>query len=397
MLKKQISSTLIIIIVLCMTAKVLASSFDCNDPSQGIEIPNSESIDTISAGCLSKNWNFGSKKKHLIPKMTNWHIYAIPNGEKAKYSCYPEGFVEPRITSGGSTLELVANANRLKELGYSNGDKIETSINVYLPLNQLRTINLDGVDQDMEVIVTESALQTTNNDNNDNITFPTIRIHSSGVDTRIYVTAPYSPILYSGSGVDNQATIQAGRNSSIDLSGVDQSLHIQSEFIVGTIRLSGVDNQLYLEGDYNTMALSGVDCEVYVIGGETGCNAVENSGVGNNCRISKETNTTVVPTLSCLASTKIIQGSSNGAIIGASFGLLAIIGLCTACCIYSCGGRRRHQEVETTKHIFQPPPPSETAPYIPQQAGVVEAEVIGIESSIHDDPELAQTSSAKVF
>ncbi len=364
-----------------------SASFHCGDPSEAIEISNFE-FNTISTQYIHNSWKGG--QDDLLPKTTNWHIYAIPDDESPKYSCFPLGFVEPQLS--GSTLQLLIKKDRLKDLGYSRGDRIESSINVYVPLKQLKNIRVDGVDQAVEVIVTESLLTDINVSSTSATTsslFPTIRIRSSGVDTRIYVTAPYSAIDYTGSGVDNEATIQAGRNSTIDLSGVNQQVRIQSEFLVGNIDLSGINNRLYIEGDYEKIRLSGVDCQVQV-NGKSGCNSIDNSGVNNNCRVSEENVT--VPGLSCLASTKVIQeGPSVGAAVGMGVGLLALLGLCLFGCVYSCRGCG--QSKVPTSHISQPPLP-DTTPCDPPKVDIVEAEVIGIEPS-SVDPELAQSANDK--
>lgn len=406
----------VVVIIITRTAAAAAATaadssyFHCADPSQAIEISDFN-FDTIATQCFQDNWIRSSDggSNHVLPKRTHWHIYAIPDGEVPKYSCFPEGLVEPQIS--GSTLELSANMERLKELGYSKGDKIESSINVYIPLNQLRNIRVDGIDQTVEVIVTEELL-TTNNDNDDNddvfnnttntMNLPSIRILSSGVDTRVYVTAPYSPIVYTGSGVNNHVTIKASRNSSVDLSGVDQQVHIQSELLIGVIPMSGINNRLYLEGNYEKIQLSGVDCQVYV-NGETGCNAIENSGVDNNCQIFQDNVT--VPAVSCLATTTVIQGcsfwcfgsdegGSVGTAVGMGIGLLVFLALMIGCCVFLCRGR--YTKKKTTHHYSS----SQTSPYKsesnkPQEATYVEAEVIAIEetTTMTVDPESAPSSS----
>jgi hypothetical protein len=331
MARQTILAALALLIVAVMAQD--DTSFQCGVPDDdNLKEISDTNFDTIQTH-YKINWLGGNR--HLMPQKTNWHIYAIPDGEVPRYSSVPEGFVKPKIS--GSTLEFPAQEDSLKDLGYSKGDKIKAAVNLFIPVSQLRNIRVSGVDESVEIIVTDELLL--GDITNSTAFLPTINIRVSGVDSRLYVNTPYSKVKYTGSGVDNTAIVEAATGSSVDLSGVDQSLSIKSDFL-DSVKVSGVDQYLLIEGTYGKIRVSGVDGQIRV-NGEKGCNTVDGSGddysgVDNRCKTTEETVT--VPTLACLAESKVIYaGTSTGAIVGIVIGVLAVVALCIGGCGAACG------------------------------------------------------------
>jgi hypothetical protein len=381
------------------------SPFQCgvlDDNDDNLKTISNTNFDTIETDYRMKSWG----NKQLMPKHTHWHIYAIPDGELPRYSSIPEGFLKPKVS--GSTLELVAQDDVLEEdLGYSKGDKMEAAVNLYIPVSQLRNIRVDGVDSFVEIIVTEDLLgddiinnSTTSDD------LPTINIRASGVDSRLYVNTPYSKVKYTGSGVDNTAVVEAGTGSSVVLSGVDQSLKIKSDYL-SSVRLSGVDQYMLIEGTYEKVTMSGVDGNLRV-NGETGCNAIDMTGVKSNCKTSSQ-ETVTVPILTCTADTKAVQACSKngwclstGATIGVVLALFVVVVLCVWLCVRCCGcgrrGRHSNPPAPTTtadQEVKQSSSPKASTQQVPN-GNWVEAEVIEVEPAhdeVFDDPEQPQPSS----
>jgi hypothetical protein len=333
-------------------------------------IDNASGVDTIST-----TFNIPFDGNFDIPKRINFHIYAISDSEEPRYSAFPEGMVEPRIK--GSTLSL---SLRNKELnGYSRGDSVQSGVNLYIPLSQLRNVKVGGVDQFVEIIANDEGLLDGS--------FPRLTLRSSGVDTQIYVNAPFSPIDLVASGVDNSLVIVAAKNSNVDMSGVDQKVQIKSG-LLSQVKLSGVDQYLFLEGEYEqAIRMSGVDVSLRV-NGESGCNNIDNSGVDNNCRTTSDM--VSVPQLACLADTKVTSGTSTmstGAAIGLSFAILVLLAGGIALCVFCCGccrGKRRAPACPATDYQSGEKKPATTvAPGMDEGPAAVAAEVV----EVKEDPE----------
>ena len=381
------------------TSSSSSSSFQCGvlDDKNVQDISsttsnNNNNFDTINVN-YDVNW-FGSSnnRRHIMPQRTNWHIYAISDEQgPARFSSIPKGLIKPKVN--GNTLVFPVQKDALYNLGYTKGDSVEAAVNLFIPLSQLRKIQISGVNDFVEIIVSEDALLwgeengtlATNSSTASSSSLrapPTIDIRSSGVDTRLYVNTPYSKVNYDGSGVDNTAIIDAGTNSSVVVSGVGHNLSIQSDYLK-TVQLSGVDQDLLIEGSYRTLSLSGVDCRVRVHGGETGCNAIDASsgGVNTNCRLTNDT--VIVPTLDCVAESKTIyQGVSTGATVGIALASLLVLCLCVALCAFCCCGGRRcgsRQVGRQNEESSYPPKPNGATTDVPVGSWVEEAEVIEIE------------------
>lgn len=382
------AAALLGLITHCVVAQSDSSNFQCGNPDD-------VTLQTLdNAGFFTNIETFYKVKGSLhdgilMPKTINYHIYAIPDDQDPAFSCYPEGLVEPRIS--GSTLDFPADRELLKELGYSKGDEIEAAVNLYVPVSQLMNIHLGGVEETVEVIITEDLLGNISNDTE----LPTLNIQSSGVDSDVYVNAPYSRVKFVGSGVDNKATIVAGKGSSVSLTGVDQDVYIKSEFVAAS-KLSGVDQVLMIEGAYKEIKMSGVSGKVRV-NGETGCNAIDSSGVDNNCRIT--TDTVNLTTLDCLASTKVVKASCTGistaAWIGIGIAILVGLVLCIGACAYGRRSRAREVYPAGVKAVSPPQQFHHEGLKNPQGPEVIEAEVIEIKDQRDEDPEQALQQGGK--
>lgn len=278
---------------------------------------------------------------------------------------FPEGLVEPFVK--GSTLKF--DFQRDATDGFSKGENIQAGVSIFLPSTLMTKIIFEGVDAIVEV--------------RNNLASPdSMIIKNSGVDGTFYLSSPNTKVKYEASGVDNTAFLEVASGSTMDLSGVDQDLHIKtSDDADIEVTMSGVNQRLTIDGDYTKIKASGVDAKIF-INGPKGCNDISSSGVAIDCSITEET--VVVPDISCLATSKVQKWRcshfgplSTGAAAGVGIGVVVlIISICVLSCwgCYKCFGGGRHR----TSHLPSPPVAHHDAEKaIPDH--VVAAEVTGID------------------
>jgi hypothetical protein len=255
-----------------------------------------------------------------MPNTVHFHIYAIPDGDLPRLSMSPTGLVQPRVV--GSTLELDIQ-DIMKDLGMKDGDPVQAAVNIFVPVSQLKSVIVQGIDMNVEVV---NTIETTEPNS--------LTVEDSGIDNSLYLTTPYSKISYKGSGVNSKAYMETAAGSSIDLSGVDQEVHIKTTGASLTVDLSGVDEKVYVQGGgFEKISMSGVDTRVYINGGN--CNTVDPSGVDNSCR--QTTDNVTIPTLECLASSNLQNGCGNvEGLVKAMILLLVLSGLVCVCCCCGC-------------------------------------------------------------
>ena len=396
-----LSTTFLLLVAASSICYAQESVDQCGAYELAQDIPydndDSNALDTIRINYNDCDWNDAFDL--LMPKTVHWHIYAIPNGQAPRFSVVPEGLLQAKISNNGR-LELEQEPDILQELGYAKGNRIQAGVHVFIPVSQLQNIQIDGTDQSVEVVVDDAALFA-----GDTVEPPTIRIANSGVDTLLYVKAPFSKVEYSASGVDNTAILEAASGSSIDLSGVNQDVRIKCES-VAEVDMSGVDQNCLVQGDYESARLSGVDGVLLVnnidnnaTNGDA-CHTVDRSGVDTKCRATTET--VSVPELDCLSDTTIIlaSGLTKGGWVGVILAVIVVLGACIGSCVFCCcrpGRRSAQYPYPKGGDMAFPPPPlpvmeSKASPVPPRESSVVEAEVIGI---VEDHPQEADLEEAR--
>jgi hypothetical protein len=296
-----------------------AQDFQCGIPSlaRALDLNGNElKFDSIQPNRDCR----GMSESFLMPDTVNFHIYAIPDGDMPRLSMYPDGLVQPRVV--GNTLELDIQ-DIMKGLGKKDGDNVLAAVNVFVPVSQLKSVRVQGVNMNVEVVNTIESTESNS-----------LTVEDSGVDNSVFLTAPYSKILYTGSGVNSRAYMETAAGSSITLSGVDQEVHIKTEGANLSVDMSGVNEKVYVEGgDFDQISMSGVDTRVYTNGGS--CNNVDQSGLDNSCRLT--TDNVTIPTLECLASSNLQNGCTGAeGLVKAIIWLLVISGLAFLCCCCGC-------------------------------------------------------------
>jgi hypothetical protein len=123
------------------------------------------------------------KSHFLSPNTIHWHVYAIRDGDVPHIAMTPTGIVEPYVS--GSTLKF-----RMQNIldGMHEQDRVQAAVNLYIPANQMKGIQISGVDQVVEIIhmVNDTEVES-------------ITIRDSGVDNQIYASLPYTKVYYKGS------------------------------------------------------------------------------------------------------------------------------------------------------------------------------------------------------
>jgi hypothetical protein len=131
-------------------------------------------------------------------------------------------------------------------------------------------------------------------------------------------------------GTQQPFYLEAASGSSIDISGVDQTVRVKTVDNLN-VKMSGVDR------DDIQIQMPGVDNKAYV-NGNSGCDDVTTPGVDNNCYITEKT--VSFPELECVASTKVVNWSAwsvsdtTAVACGIVLGVLvvAIFGCVFCCC-----------------------------------------------------------------
>ena len=366
-----------------------AEEYQCGVLDQAKKLSSGD-FDTIHTDYYDLSWD--DWDNNLMPKKMHWHIYAIPDDETPRFSTFPDGLLEARVSNG--KLEFKQPHDFLKDRGYSDGDRIKVSVNIFVPVSKLTKLKVDGVDQSIEVIATDedvftSSLHWTHS----------MDVSVSGVDTELFVNAPFSKVELSGSGVDNKIVIHSA-SGSVRLSGVDQDVRIESDYL-SDIRVSGVDQKLLLEGDYADAELSGVDIRLRV-NGPTMCNKVRDRGTNSNCQTTNDNVT--IEELACLADTKVVTswGLSLAAWIGIAIAVVVVLSLCVSLCVCCCcapvwcvlpfcNKASRKPQVATVS----PSPTTTSSIAFPNETETVEAKIISIENENEDERDPEQPMMAK--
>jgi hypothetical protein len=358
------------------------TDFPCGDPNDAELIVSDAIITSVRVGAFCD----GNECDFLTPKNVHWHIYALPPGSTPKQSITPAGFIRPVLTNNG---ELHYEFTKDLEESYAAGDRLEAGVQLYLPVDTLKSIRVTGVDQFVDVSINQSFLAQEKSKNMSS-SADILQIIDDGVDNIVTVTSPYVPVDFVGSGVDSLLVMDAAAGSTLFLSGVDFEAYIKSQGL--EIYADGVDTKIVVEGNVSKAVMKGVDGDLEINGG--GCNNVALQGVDNKCEYTNETVT--VNSLSCTVETEASYNCwfnhiSTGAAIGLGLGLLVILfvsvgGIVYCCCRKRCANQPisrdigkneqsvpRHQMKETTLS-------NEEATH----TSVVEAEVLEIQN--HHQP-----------
>lgn len=375
---------LLFLILTVLTAQFLlpsASGQQEENPDFQCDVPeNAQEINiTSSSGDFSTVAIGGGNCGFLVPKEIYWHVYAMEEGSSPKHSMFPPGLVKAEI--GGGTLRYTVQ-DVLK--GYAEGDSVQAGVNLYIPLDMMKTIILDGVGQWVEVYLNSSLLADMDHSGRD-----PIRIDDSGVDSHLLVLSPYLKVDVVGSGVDNTMIMEVASDSSLDLSGVDQQVSIKCPEGL-EIRMTGVSQDVVVEGQLSHAVMDGVDGVVEVNNGmENACANVTTSGVASKCKATDDA--VVVPALPCLSDTVAGYVSSwywplsTGASIGLAIGILVVASLSLFGCIYcACKGCRNNRAQKASDYNSNPH--EETAKSCDDTHGpVVHAEVLEIQNVGQND------------
>jgi hypothetical protein len=322
----------------------VSDDFQCGVIDVAQELNVDKNFDTVAPEPTC-DWDWESH--FLSPNTIHWHVYVIPDGDVPHISMTPTSIVEPYVS--GSTLKF-----RMKNVldGMHKQDRVQAAVNLYIPANQMKSIQISGVDQVVEIVhmVNDTEVES-------------INIRDSGVDNQMYASLPYTKVYYKGSSVDSSTELQAASGSTVDISGVDQTLKIKTGDEL-KVKMSGVNQRVYIDGDYTDISMSGVDNKVYV-NGPSRCDHISKSGVDNNCQVTEDTVT--VRQVECLANTKVgyyrcgWNSLSTGATVGLSVGAVTLFILC--CVAGGCGIRACCRQRQGSN--FPPPTKDVEAPKVP--------------------------------
>jgi hypothetical protein len=362
-------------LIFAVTAAVVAgqsNDFQCGNPESAQAIMDNEdtSYNTIRVGWICECHNH-----ELVPEEIHWHIYSLPAGSIPRHSIYPPGLVKPKVS--GSVLSY-----ELQNILETKGEEVQAGINLYIPVDKLQIIQIDGVNQFVEVKA----------GSNDTIT--NLSIVDSGVDNQVLLSMPNWIVDYEEMGVGNNIQMDVAAGSSISISGVDIEANVKCPEKL-TVRTTGVDNNVFIEGQLLSAVMDGVDGEIKVNdkGQNNPCGNVQNDGIANDCHASEYI--FAMDSLSCLAETEADYQCSSfwpystAASVGFGVGLLlfiiAMIAACIFCFCVSCRKKTRQTD------FVKPPSQHESNKAIPEalnqangeetDASVVEAEVIEIKST----------------
>mmetsp|Transcript_28708 Transcript_28708/g.50840 ORF Transcript_28708/g.50840 Transcript_28708/m.50840 type:complete len:407 (+) Transcript_28708:174-1394(+) len=303
------------------------TKFPCGDPSSD-EVVDVSSYDfsTIIAGsiCNKKACDF------LIPEQIHWHIYSLASGSKPKQTMFPPGIVRAQVSGGVLKYTL---QNVLQD--YDAGQEVQAGVNLYIPIDRLKTVQIHGVDQFVEVRVENWTLP----DDGGMSPQAPLRVVDYGVHNEVFITSPTLRVNFADNGADNMVHMEAASGSSLDLSGVDSKASVKCPRGL-SVRTSGVENSVFVEGQIRSATMEGVDGHIQVNENATSspCSNVAMSGVGNRC--SPTSTAFTVESLPCLSNTEVghfwhySTDESMGIGIGFLFlflGIALVIG-CVFCC-----------------------------------------------------------------
>ncbi|KAG7365279.1 hypothetical protein IV203_038482 [Nitzschia inconspicua] len=373
-----------------------AKNFQCGDSSTATAI-STGNFTMVVAGAFCEGHHVC---EFLVPKKIHWHIYPLPAGSTPKHSMHPEGLLEPRTRDDILSCDL---QNIVEDpLGYHKGQNIHAGISLYIPIDQLSSISIQGVEQYVQVHM----------DDNETISamMEPLRILNEAIDSQVLVSSPYWVVHYEERGVDNRIWMDVAAESSVDVSGVDIEANIKCPQGLN-VRARGVDNDIFVEGPVASGRMDGVDADLQINDSSNNnpCANVTNSGVSNQC---DETNDAFeMQDLSCLADTEAGYScswfwniSTAGEVaIGVGFTLIiaATIGGCIFCCVrgYCCCKNSGRNE--------QAYPPNPPAPFSPKDVqndtfkgsdeanSVMEAEVLEIKSTTEEEGQFCEVDLEK--
>jgi hypothetical protein len=344
----------------------------------------------------------GNCNDFLVPKGMHWHIYPLPAGSTPKQAMLPEGVLEPRVHNGVLSYYW---QNILQEapLNYHKGQNMQAGISLYIPVDQLSTISIEGVDLHVQIHADQDETIAAD------MTEP-LRVVNQAVDTNLRVSSPYWAVQYEESGVDNDAWMDVAAGSSVDVSGVDINAHIQCPEGL-TVRAHGVDNDIFVQGPVASGRLDGVDANLRINDNGSNnnpCANVSNTGVSNDCG---DTNDAFeMEDLTCLADTETGYECnfwwpvSTAGSIALGVGLFIVFAAAIAgsifCCARGCCCREDRRKVSTPTTLPPHPPapafPPKTVPNdtykgtdeeSTEQNTIVEAEVLEIKNTNNENPQ----------
>mmetsp|Transcript_6766 Transcript_6766/g.11765 ORF Transcript_6766/g.11765 Transcript_6766/m.11765 type:complete len:406 (-) Transcript_6766:581-1798(-) len=354
--------------------------YQCGDyqDAQDIDVSSYE-FSAVTAGAECRDCN---NKHTLVPKEIHWHIYPLPTGSVPRHSIFPSGLVQARVNGGVLKYEM-------QKVLHNKGEVVQAGINLYIPVDKMKTIQIDGVNQFVQVKVDEN-----NTILEDEMTdAEPLQVVNSGVGNSVLLSIPTCKVDFEDMGVSNVVQMDVASDSSVHLSGVDSDAHVKCHEGL-TIRTSGVDNNVFVEGKILSGSMVGVDGNIKVNdkeGTSNSCGNITNDGVANHCRDSDYTfsmesiacRADTTADYQCYSSWPFSTAASVGVGVGVLLLIIAMIAGCIFCCCM-CGRNKTqadrsaqvpsHHETKTTPHQ------EEEATH----ASVIEAEVIEVKSNTAD-------------
>mmetsp|Transcript_61339 Transcript_61339/g.150138 ORF Transcript_61339/g.150138 Transcript_61339/m.150138 type:complete len:423 (-) Transcript_61339:1604-2872(-) len=388
---KSMKTTPIVLLaaVALLPSRVLAqvqstpSNYPCGDPNEadGIFETSDISSATISLVRVGAMCPVHNCHDFLLPEKLHWHVIALPPGSNPKHTITPPGFVRP--VRNGNTLSY--EYQNVLEGQYSKGDDVEAGVQIYVPIDQLTSIQVSGVEEYVQVTV-DPELLATDKEGQFNFSSLSLQVRDDGVDNAVTVTSPSMMIDYAATGVDSILVMEAATRSSLRLSGVDNEAYVKSDQL--DVYTDGVDGKIVVEGNVANAVLKGVDGDIEING--SGCDNGAFGGVDNGCKYTDEI-ITVIP-LSCTVQTELdymdswFRNVSTGAKVGMSIAFILIFFGVTSVIIACCSRKRCNERTTTGNNIegkqakaFDkgPLPPSSDAA---THNTVVEAEVLEVKN-----------------
>lgn len=380
-----------------------SSAYPCGDPSDAEPIFVADTSEDISSsGPVITSVQVGAtcsggECDFLIPKKIYYHVFALPPGSTPRHSITPHGFIRPVVSNGMLSYQYQEG---LEEL-YSAGDSVEAGVQIFVPIDQLTSIRVTGVDQYLQVSIDPDLVAA---DDPFNITSMSLQIVVDGVDNTVTVKSPTMIVDLTATGVDLTAVMDVAARSSLRLSGVDHDVYVKSEQL--TVYSDGVDVKVVVEGLVSDAVINGVDEDIQING--SGCDNVKLEGVDSKCEYTTESIT--VNSLPCTVQTTLAYDwwfnfFTTGAKVGLVIALVFVIVVSIVGIIYYCRTMRRKKHPTNTKTNIDDyqarsfenralPPSNEGVAH----ATVVEAEVLEVtneqpQAGLNVDVEAARSST----
>ena len=328
------------------------SAYPCGDPNGAEEILDTSGLSsaTISQVRVVATCPGGNHHCHdvLFPEKVHWHVIALPPGTTPKQTITPPGFVRPVLR--GNTLSY--EYQNVLEGQYSKGDEVEAGIHIYVPIDQLTSIEVPGVEVSLQVTIgPDVSVVDVDNGGQFNVSSKSLQVTDTGVSNVVTVTSPSRTIDYTGTGVESLLVMEAATRSSLSLSGVDNEAYVKSDLL--DIYSGGVDGKIVVEGGVANVVMTGVDGDIEING--SGCDNSAFGGVDNSCMYTDE-RITVTP-LSCTVQTELdyegcwFRNISTGAKVGMSIAFVLLFFGVVSGIIACCSGKRCNERTTTDNNI----------------------------------------------